>query len=76
MDDPDGDDDEVSAETDGTATVVCPYCGESNEIALDPSGGTVQDYVEDCQVCCQPWHVHVHWRRDGSAEVHVATGDA
>jgi len=39
-------------------TVVhCPYCGEPNEIFVDPSGGRVQRYVEDCQVCCQPWEV-------------------
>lgn len=40
-------------------SVECPYCGESNEIFIDPSGGQVQTYVEDCQVCCQPWQVVV-----------------
>ena len=28
-----------TAETE--ALVVCPYCGEENEIALDPGGGTL-----------------------------------
>ena len=46
-----------TADTD--ALVTCPYCGESVEITLDPGSGAVQDYVEDCEVCCQPWHVHV-----------------
>lgn len=36
--------------------VQCPYCGEDNELLIDPSV-TVQDYVEDCQVCCQPMRV-------------------
>jgi len=58
---------------DGTADtsgeVVCPYCGEANEIGLDPGGGAVQDYVEDCQVCCRPWRVSVHYRGDGTAAV-------
>ena len=36
------------------ATVLCPYCGEINEIGLDPGGGGHQEYVEDCQVCCRP----------------------
>lgn len=39
--------------------VYCPYCGEPNEILVDPSGGRVQRYVEDCHVCCRPWDVTV-----------------
>jgi hypothetical protein len=34
-------------------TVQCPYCGEAFETAVDVSVGSFQ-YVEDCQVCCQP----------------------
>ena len=58
---------------DGTAdvegTVVCPYCGEANAVSLDPGSGELQEYVEDCQVCCQPWTVTVHYREDGSARI-------
>jgi Cysteine-rich CPXCG len=57
------------------ATVLCPYCGEPNEIALDPAGGRVQDYVEDCQVCCQPWRVTVRYRPGGAADVTVVAAD-
>jgi hypothetical protein len=64
---------------DGTADmagmVVCPYCGEANEIALDPGSGSQQEYVEDCQVCCQPWRVSVRYRTDGGASVHVEAAD-
>ena len=49
--------------------MLCPYCGEANEIALDPGSGTQQEYVEDCQVCCRPWKVMVHYLPDGSADV-------
>lgn len=56
-----------TAETD--AEVRCPYCGEINEIALDPGSGSDQQYVEDCQVCCRPWNVTVHYLPDGTAEV-------
>ena len=35
------------------ATVQCPYCGEAFETVVDLSAGSFQ-YVEDCQVCCQP----------------------
>lgn len=60
---------------DDTALVYCPYCGEPNEIALDPGSGSQQSYVEDCQVCCQPWQVIVHYLPDGSAAVTVLAAD-
>lgn len=56
------------------ATVQCPYCGEQVEIALDPGGGTSQQYVEDCQVCCNPWRVSVSYQ-GGEAEVSVTALD-
>jgi hypothetical protein len=65
---------------DGTAdtgaTVYCPYCNETVEIALDPGSGSHQEYVEDCQVCCQPWNVSVQYRHDGSADVSLSPLDA
>ena len=63
-----------TAETD--ATVTCPYCGEVNEIGLDPGGGAHQEYVEDCQVCCRPWRVLVEYLPDGSAMVEVEAESA
>jgi hypothetical protein len=57
------------------ATVVCPYCGESVEITLDPGSGSVQEYVEDCQICCQPWQVNVRYYSDGTADVSVRALD-
>jgi hypothetical protein len=64
---------------DGTADtsgeVACPYCGEANSISLDPGSGEDQDYVEDCQVCCQPWRVSVHYQNDGSAVVRAVALD-
>jgi hypothetical protein len=56
---------------DAEATVSCPYCGEAVEITLDPGGGTHQEYVEDCEVCCQPWRVSVQYGYDGEAQVDV-----
>ena len=64
---------------DGTAdldaTVECPYCGASVEITLDPGSGSTQDYVEDCEVCCQPWQVVVRYDDEGHADVSVAALD-
>ena len=76
MDTRDDDLDEEFPLGDGTAeleaVVSCPYCGESNAIALDPGSGSYQEYVEDCQVCCRPWLVVVRYRSNGTAEVSVA----
>jgi hypothetical protein len=58
-----------TAET--TASVYCPYCNETVEIAIDPGGGPSQEYVEDCEVCCQPWTVSVRYNGDGTAAVTV-----
>ncbi|WP_260735649.1 CPXCG motif-containing cysteine-rich protein [Tunturiibacter lichenicola] len=43
----------------------CAGCGEWIETTVDESGGSKQQYVEDCQVCCQPNVLTVRW--DGSA---------
>ena len=31
----------------------CPYCGEIISLLIDPSI-QLQEYIEDCQVCCSP----------------------
>jgi hypothetical protein len=51
--------------------VSCPYCGEAITIGVDPAGGAIQAYVEDCQVCCQPWLVHLTYDDQGAAHVWV-----
>jgi PhnB protein len=58
---------------DTEAAVSCPYCGEMVTIGVDPDGGAVQTYVEDCQVCCQPWQVHLTYDDQGTAHVWVET---
>jgi hypothetical protein len=60
---------------DTEAVVQCPYCGEEVVIGLDPGSGSVAEYVEDCEVCCQPWNVRVVYHADGSAQVDVAALD-
>src|SRR5437762_11637232 len=58
-----------------TASVHCPYCNETVEITIDPGGGPSQEYVEDCEVCCQPWTVSLHYNGDGTAKVSVTPLD-
>jgi len=38
------------------ATLACPHCGEPIVMVLDLASGA-QEYIEDCQVCCQPIEV-------------------
>jgi hypothetical protein len=58
--------------TDDTHLVTCPYCGEEIEIyvELDVRGS----YVQDCEVCCNPWMVRVS-REDGETSVDVSRAD-
>lgn len=71
------DDDEEPSEgsADLSGVVLCPYCGESVEITLDPGSGAQQQYIEDCQVCCRPWVVSVSYDDDGTAHVYVDASD-
>ena len=41
--------------------VTCPFCGEHIEIYVEPD--VTGDFVQDCEVCCNPWRVRVS--RDG-----------
>lgn len=52
-------------------TARCPYCGEENTLLIDPSLDE-QDYVEDCQVCCQPMRVRA-WLDAGEVVTVEAT---
>jgi|AntDeeMinimDraft_5_1070356.scaffolds.fasta_scaffold135797_1 hypothetical protein len=44
---------EFALKTEG-CDYYCAYCGEVNSTFVDPSQGTTQQYIEDCQVCCRP----------------------
>jgi hypothetical protein len=42
-----------------SSELVCPFCGETDQLFVDPAGGERQIYTEDCAVCCRPRLVHV-----------------
>lgn len=53
-------------------SVQCPYCGEDVEIYVEPDvRGT---FVQDCEVCCNPWRVRVRGV-DDERVVEVARAD-
>lgn len=68
-------DDELDSELAGSVEVSCPYCGAGVELIIDPVGGDTQEYVEDCEVCCQPWSVRVTLDPEGAPSVEVGTLD-
>ena len=68
-DDREEDDFQSELDLDTEAEVECPHCGETVVITLDPAGGTLQEYVEDCEVCCGPWRVRIRYDDSGVAEV-------
>ena len=73
--DPLGDDVELGDGTSDTPVEVpCPYCGEPSHIHGDPAGGTDQEYVEDCEVCCRPMEIRVRYTA-GTPYVEVRTED-
>jgi hypothetical protein len=51
------------------ARYICDTCGEEIVVPIDISGGSHQDYVEDCPVCCNPMVLHVDIGDDGEAHV-------
>lgn len=58
-----------------SALLACPYCGSQVELALDPGGDAVQEYIEDCEVCCRPLMLTVRWDASGTASVEARTED-
>jgi hypothetical protein len=50
-------------------TVQCPYCFEVVEIDLDPE--TEGTFVQDCEVCCNPWQLTVVRDEDGAPSVQI-----
>ena len=53
--------------------VTCPYCGEEVEIYVEPD--MRGSFVQDCEVCCNPWRLRVIGRGDErSIDVRRADG--
>lgn len=52
--------------------VTCPFCGEWVEIYVEAD--VKGSFIQDCEVCCHPWRVHVSGRGDQRA-VRVTRAD-
>ena len=53
---------------------LCPYCGERISVLVDHSARE-QDYIEDCEVCCQPIVLTVRISEDDTVRVLARRGD-
>lgn len=54
---------------DDVVSVQCPYCFEVMEIDIDPE--TEGTLVQDCEVCCNPWTLHITRDDEGNVSVDV-----
>ena len=52
--------------------VMCPYCGQQVEIYLEPV--VKGSFIQDCEVCCNPWRVRVSGR-GADREIDVVRAD-
>ncbi len=52
-------------------TIQCPYCWELFEITIDCSV-SFQEYVEDCEICCQPISVKTTVSSTGVIDTEVS----
>ena len=50
-------------------TYRCAFCGEDNELFVDPSGGHHQTFTEDCAVCCRPNLLELWLDEDGDVRL-------
>ena len=54
-----------------SVTYDCAFCGEENDVLVDPSGGRRQTFTEDCTVCCRPNLITLTIDDDGEAGIEV-----
>jgi len=52
--------------------VTCPYCGEELDLFVEED--VRGSFVQDCEVCCNPWRVQVAGRGE-ERSVDVARAD-
>lgn len=52
-------------------TYGCAFCGEENDLTVDPSGGNRQTFTEDCTVCCRPNLITLTLDEDGDVSIEV-----
>jgi hypothetical protein len=58
-------------QTDDVLTWVCQYCGEENQLWIDLTVSSDQDFIEDCEVCCRPNRILVKHDKEDEEYIFV-----
>ena len=56
------------------AEIECPYCGATFTALIEPDDAG-SDYIQDCEICCQPIRFRVRPDAAGALAVEVARED-
>jgi transcription elongation factor Elf1 len=56
------------------AFFTCPFCGETISMIVETSA-QIQEYIEDCEVCCRPIEITVHCQGHELQSIHAERGD-
>jgi cysteine-rich CPXCG protein len=51
---------------------ACAFCGEANDLFVDPSGARRRTFTEDCTVCCRPNLITLTFDADGEVAIEVS----
>ena len=54
---------------DENSQYICDSCGEEIVVPVDLSAGSIQQYVEDCPVCCNPNQISVFVDENGNVDI-------
>ena len=57
------------------AQFTCPHCGEDVDTYPDRGGGSSQEYIEDCPVCCRPNRIAATFSADDDEYVVQASAE-
>jgi hypothetical protein len=52
----------------------CPYCWQEISMLMDPSINN-QNYIEDCEVCCNPIEIDSIFRENELIELNIKALD-
>jgi len=53
--------------------ITCPYCGE--QVEVDVEADVRGTFIQDCEVCCNPWELRVVRDLTGERSVEVRRAD-
>ncbi|MBL4746623.1 MAG: CPXCG motif-containing cysteine-rich protein [Flavobacteriaceae bacterium] len=46
---------------------TCPYCWEKISMLFEPTI-TIQTYIEDCEICCQPIQIELLFLQENNIQ--------